>query len=160
MKRKILAISLMAAFATLLNAVDFDTKLSVGATSAKIDNESYTQYGIGYTANTALNGGIILGFGNSAYYGNVNSGVEVVSLDMDLRAGYEVLKDLRVFALGTGVYQYIDDSDATGLGYGASLEYKLTQTVSLEGSYKTTDMNYSRGDYDYDAANFAVKFNY
>ena len=47
-----------------------------------------------------------------------------------------------------------------GSGYGGSLEYRLTQNVSLEGSYKTVDMNDSPRSYDYDTSNLAVKFNY
>ena len=160
MKKKILALSLIASFATLLNAVDFDTKVSIGATSAKLGGENYTQYGLGYTANTVLDNGIIVGFGNSLSYGNVRSGQDVTTADLDLRAGYEVIHNLRAFALGTGVYQYLDDTSATGLGYGAALEYRLTHAVSLEGSYKTTNMKYSTKDYDYDTTNFAVKFNY
>ena len=79
---------------------------------------------------------------------------------MDVRAGYEIINNLTGYALGTGVYQYMDDNSATGLGYGASLEYKITDNVSLEGSYKTTNMRYSTNDYDYSTSNFAVKFNY
>ncbi|MDY3200807.1 MAG: outer membrane beta-barrel protein [Arcobacter sp.] len=160
MKKRYVAISLLASFITLLNANDFDTKISVGATSAKLDGETYTQYGLGYTANTTLNNGIILGFGNSAYYGNVTSGKEVTTVDLDLRAGYEIFNNLTAFAIGTGVYQYYDDSSATGLGYGGSLEYKITEHVAIEGSYKTTNMRYSTNDYDYDTSNLAIKFNY
>jgi opacity protein-like surface antigen len=159
MKKRFLAVSLIASF-TLLNASNFDTKVSVGATSGKLDGETYTQYGLGYTANTSLNNGIILGFGNSLYYGNVNSGVEVTTLDLDLRAGYEIINNLTGFAIGTGVYQYFDDTSATGLGYGGSLEYKLTDNLAIEGSYKTTNMRYSTKDYDYDTSNLAIKFNY
>ena len=77
MKRSLLAISLIASLTTALNANEFDTKISVGATAAKIDSETYTQYAIGYTSNTILDNGIILGFGNSLGYGNVKNGVEV-----------------------------------------------------------------------------------
>lgn len=160
MKKRYLAFSLVASFVTLLNANDFDTKVSVGATSAKLDGETYTQYGLGYTANTALNNGIILGFGNSLYYGNVDSGREVTTLDLDLRAGYEIYQDLTAFGLGTGVYQYFDDNSATGVGYGASLEYKINQNVAVEGTYKTTNMRYKTDDYDYSTSNVAIKFNY
>ena len=90
----------------------------------------------------------------------MRSGIEVTTLDMDVRAGYEIINNLTGYALGTGVYQYMDDNSATGLGYGASLEYKITDNVSLEGSYKTTNMRYSTNDYDYSTSNFAVKFNY
>ena len=159
MKKRYLTISLIASLTTLLNANDFDTKISVGATAAKLDGESYTQYGLGYTANTTLNNGIILGFGNSIYYGNVTSGKEVVSADLDLRAGYEIFNDLTAYAIGTGVYQYFDDNSATGVGYGGSLEYKITQYVAIEGSYKTTNMRYSTNDYDYNTSNVAIKFN-
>jgi opacity protein-like surface antigen len=160
MKKSLLAISLIAGFASSLYASGFDTKVSIGASSAEIDGESYTQYGLGYTSNKTLDNGIILGFGNSISYGNVTSGIEVTTLDMDVRAGYEIINNLTGYALGTGVYQYMDDNSATGLGYGASLEYKLTDNIALEGSYKTTNMRYSTNDYDYSTSNFAVKFNY
>lgn len=159
MKKRFLAISLIASF-TLLNASDFDTKVSVGATSGKLDGETYTQYGLGYTANTTLNNGIILGFGNSLYYGKVKDSAEATTLDLDLRTGYEIIHNLTGFAIGTGVYQYFDDNSATGLGYGGSLEYKLTDNLAIEGSYKTTNMRYSTKDYDYDTSNLAIKFNY
>ena len=79
---------------------------------------------------------------------------------MDLRAGYEVMHNLTLFAIGSGVGQYMDNSTSAGLGYGASLEYKLTQHVFLEGMYKTTDMRDSGSDYSYDTSNIALKFNY
>ena len=59
-----------------------------------------------------------------------------------------------------GVYQYFDVNSATGVGYGGSLEYKITQYVAIEGSYKTTNMRYSTNDYDYNTSNVAIKFNY
>ena len=159
MIKKLLTVSLLASV-SLLNATEFDTKVSVGATAAKMDGDSYTQYGIGYTSNTNLDGGIILGFGNSLSYGSAKNGVEVISADMDLRAGYEIAQNLTAFAIGTGVAQSVDSGSAVGLGYGGSLEYRLTSNVSLEGSYKTVTMNDSPRDYDYDTSNLAIKFNY
>lgn len=85
MKKSLLTISLLASFSTILNATNFDTKISIGATSAKINDKSYTQFGLGYTANTRLNNDILLGFGNSLSYGNVSSNVDVYTADMDLR---------------------------------------------------------------------------
>ena len=160
MKKRILAITLIASLSSLLNAEGFDTKVSVGATAAKMGGETYTQYGIGYTSNTRLDSGIILGFGNSLAYGNVKNGVQAISVDMDLRAGYEIAQNLTAFAIGTGVAQTVDNSSAVGLGYGVSLEYRLTSNVSLEGTYKTVTMNDSPRDYDYDTSNLAIKFNY
>ena len=160
MKKRILAIILIAGLTSLLNAEGFDTKVSVGASSAKIKNDKYTQYGIGYSSNTRLDNGIILGFGNSLSYGNVRNGVEAISVDMDLRAGYEIIENLTGFALGTGVAQSVDSGSALGLGYGGSLEYRLTSNVSLEGSYKTVDMYDSPRDYTYDTSKLAIKFNY
>ena len=160
MKKRILAITLIAGLLSLLNAEGFDTKVLVGASSAKIKNDRYTQYGIGYTSNTRLDNGIILGFGNSLSYGNVRNGVEAISVDMDLRAGYELIQNLRAYAIVTGAYQYLDDSSAFGLGYGPSLEYRLSDNIAVEGTYKTTKMRYSTQDYDYKTSNIAVKFNF
>ena len=159
MKKKLLATSILFS-SILLNANGFDTKISIEASAAEIDGTNYTQYGLGYTSNTRLDNGIILGFGNSLAYGNVRNGVEAITLDMDLRAGYEIIENLTGFAIGTGVAQTVDNSSALGLGYGGSLEYRLTDNVSLEGSYKTVSMDDSKRDYDYDTSNFSVKFNY
>lgn len=156
MKKSLLAISLISSFAF----AEFETKAVVGASAAKIDDENYTQYNVGYTSQTRFDNQIILGFGNTLSYGNVNSGEELIGLDMDLKAGYEIYKDLTAFAIGTGVVQTLDNNSSWGLGYGGSLEYRLTSNVALEGSYKTVSMNNSSGDYDYDTTNFGVKFNY
>ena len=156
MKKSLLAISLISSFAF----AEFDTKVLVGASSAELDGENYTQYNLGYTANNRLDNGIILGFGNTLSYGNVQSGVEAITLDLDLRAGYEIINNLTGFVIGTGAVQTVDNNSSNGLGYGASLEYRLTSNVALEGSYKTVSMNNSDGDYDYDTTNFGVKFNY
>ncbi len=160
MNKKLLAISLIAGLSTVLNAGEFDTKVYVGATAAKINSDTYTQYNLGYTANNYLDNGIILGFGNSLGYGNVNKGVQIINLDMDVKAGYSIIQNLNGFILGTGVAQTVDNNSALGLGYGASLEYKITSNISLEGSYKTVSMNDSPRDYDYDTTNLGIKFNY
>lgn len=160
MRKKLLTVFLALGITSLLNANGFDTKVSVGATAAKIGSENYTQFGVGYTSNTVLDNDIILGFGNSLSYGNVRSGVDVTTLDMDLRAGYELIQNLRAYAIVTGAYQYLDDSSAFGLGYGPSLEYRLSDNIAVEGTYKTTKMRYSTQDYDYKTSNIAVKFNF
>lgn len=156
MKKSLLAIGLISSFAF----ADFDTKVLLGASSAKIDNENFTQYNVGYTAHTRLDNQIILGFGNTLSYGNVTNGKELMGVDMDLKAGYEVYKDLTAFAIGTGVAQSVDNNSSLGLGYGGSLEYKLTSNVVLEGSYKIVNMDDADKDYDYKTTNFGVKFNY
>jgi opacity protein-like surface antigen len=160
MKKRLMVISLVLSFLSSVNASEFDTKVSVGASSAKLKSTTYTQYSIGYTSNTRLDNGIILGFGNSLSYGNVKSGIEAISVDLDLRAGYEIIDNLTGFILGTGVAQTIDNNSATGLGYGGSLEYRLNSNVSIAGTYKTVTMNDSPRDYDYDTSNLAVKFNF
>ena len=156
MKKSLLAISLISSFAF----AEFDTKVLVGVSSSELGGEDYNQYNLGYTSNSRLNNGIILGFGNTLSYGNVQSDVEAITLDLDLRAGYEIVNNLTGFVIGTGALQTVDNNSSNGLGYGASLEYRLTSNVALEGSYKTVSMNNSDGDYDYDTTNFGVKFNY
>ena len=156
MKKSLLAISLITSFAF----AEFDTKATVGVTAAELGGKSYTQFGIGYTSNTRLDSGIILGFGNSLGYGNVKNGVEVITADMDLKAGHEIIHNLNGYVIGTGVAQTVDNNSALGLGYGGALEYKITSNISLEGSYKTVTMNDSPKDYDYDTSNLAIKFNY
>ena len=154
MKKSLLAITLISSFAF----AEFETKALVGISSAEIDGENYTQYNVGYTSNTRLENQTILGFGNTLSYGSADN-LDVYTLDMDLKAGYEIYKDLTAFAIGTGAVKSADNDSAWGYGYGAALEYKLTSNVSLEGSYKTLTMQ-DGVDYDYDTTNFGVKFNY
>ena len=154
MKKSLLAISLISSFAF----AEFETKALVGASSANLDGENFTQYNVGYTANTRLENQVILGFGNTLSYGSSDK-LDVYTLDLDLKAGYEIYKDLTAFAIGTAAVQSADNDSAWGYGYGAALEYKLTSNVSLEGSYKTLTMQ-DGVDYDYDTTNFGVKFNY
>lgn len=146
--------------ATSLYADGFDTKVYVGATSGKLDGKSYSQFGVGYSANTKLDNDILLGFGNSIYYGEVSSDKSATTVDLDLRVGYELITDLTAYIIGTGVYQYYDDSSATGLGYGGSLEYRFTRNFAIEGTYKTVNMEHNSHNYDYDTTNLAVKFSY
>jgi len=156
MKKSLLAIGLISSFAF----AEFDTKVLVGASSAKIDKENYTQYNLGYTANTRFDNGIILGFGDTLSYGNVKNGIQAITLDLDLRAGHEIINNLTGYVIGTGAIQSVDNNASNGLGYGVSLEYRITSNVLAEVSYKTINMNDSDKDYDYKTTNFGVKFNY
>ena len=132
MKKSLLAIALISSFAF----ADFDTKVLVGASSAKIDNESFTQYNVGYTSHTRLDNQIILGFGNTLSYGNVTSGKELIGLDMDLKAGYEVYKNLTAFAIGTGVAQSVDPASSCKL-QKENVSVKPSQNVFLHISLHT-----------------------
>lgn len=154
-------ILLMTSFAGLFTfASAFDTKYHVGVTAGKIDNETYTQFGVGYTASTKFDNDVIFGFGNSLSYGNVKSSVSVTTVDMDAKLGYELIEDLTGYGIGTGAVQFFDNSTYTGLGYGAALEYRINPNMSLEGSYKTMHMSKSNHSYDYDTTKLAVKFGF
>lgn len=144
----------------LSSANSFDTNVYIGATAGKIDKHNYSQFGIGYTANKRLDNNILLGFGNSIYYGEVKSNKSATTVDMDLKAGYEIIQDLRAYAIGSGAVQYYDNSTYTGLGYGASLEYRITPKFAVEGTYKTMNMSKSNHSYDYDTANLAFKIGF
>ncbi len=156
--KKTLLITFIAGLFTYSNA--FDTKYHVGATAGKIDGESYTQFGVGYTSSTKFDNDVIFAFGNSVSYGNVNSSASVTTVDMDAKLGYELIENLTGYGLGTGAVQFFDSSTYTGLGYGAALEYRLTSNMAIEGSYKTMHMSKSNHSYDYDTTNLAVKFGF
>ena len=76
MKKSLLAISLISSFAF----AEFETKALVGASSANLDGENFTQYNVGYTANTRLENQVILGFGNTLSYGSSDK-LDVYTLD-------------------------------------------------------------------------------
>ncbi len=160
MKKSLVAILLLTGLASVLSANEWNTKVAVGASAAEVNGESYTQYGVGYTATTTFENQIIFGFGNTLSYGRETRSIEVLTLDADLKVGYELITNLTAFAIGTGVVQSVENNSAYGLGYGGALEYRITNNVALEGSYKTIDMTNSSGDYDYDISSIAVKFNY
>lgn len=147
-------------FGVLSFANSLDTKVYVGATAGKIDKHSYSQFGIGYTANKKFDNNILIGFGNSVYYGEVKSNKSATTVDMDLKAGYEIIQDLRAYAIGSGAVQYYDSSTYTGLGYGGSLEYRISPKFAVEGTYKTMNMSKSNHSYDYNTANLAFKLGF
>ena len=156
--RKIITSTILAGL--LSSAFAMDTKIYAGASAAKVDNHSYTQYNIGHNTGTKLDNNIILAFGNSLGYGRVKTGLSATTVDMDGKVGYEFVQNLIAYGIGSGAVQFYDDSTYTGLGYGAALEYRISQTVSVEGSYKTMNMSKSNHSYDYDTANLGVKFGF
>ena len=70
----------------------------------------------------------MLGFGNSLAYGSLrNEVLMLATLDMDLRAGYEIIPDLRGYALGTGVLQTVDNDLQMVLDMVQQLNIELLQ---------------------------------
>ena len=156
--KKIVATTFLVGFFS--SAFAMDTKFYGGVSAAEIDNHSYTQYTIGQNTGTKFDNNIFFAFANGLSYGRVKSGVSATTVDLDLKLGYEFVENLIGYGIGTGAIQFYDESTYTGLGYGAALEYRISQTVSVEGSYKTMNMSKSNHSYDYDTANLGVKFGF
>ncbi|WP_419677651.1 outer membrane protein [Aliarcobacter lanthieri] len=153
--KRIFFITFFLGLFSVLNA--FDTKIFAGVTAGKVDGDTYTQFTVGQSSTTRVAQSFIFGFANSLSYGKVRSGASATTVDLDLKAGYDILHNLTIYGIGSGAVQYYDDSTYTGLGYGGSLEYRFTPTLALEGTYKTMRMSKSSHSYDYNTANLSLK---
>lgn len=150
----------LASIGFITTSYAFDTKFYAGISAAKIDKHSYTQYSLGQNSSMKFDNNILFAFANSINYGRVKTGLSATTLDLDLKLGYEFIENLRVYALGSGAIQFFDNSTYTGLGYGGAVEYRLSQNLAIEGSYKTMNMSKKNHSYDYDSANIGVKFGF
>ena len=47
-----------------------------------------------------------------------------------------------------------------GFGYGAGVDFRITEQVSFDIEYKTYSMTLNYGDYDYDRVSTGIKYTF
>ena len=158
---------LMAAaiVASTLAADELRKTVYIGAATASIENESMTEAVFGFGVDKIYNSGLIIGFHNEYSYGSVETGSSndksgVSSIEFDLKGGYSPFKNFSVFALVAAAGQYIESDAAYGFGYGAGMDYMLTDSFILDVRYKTYSMKDTLLDYDYDKAVASIRYKF
>ena len=151
----------------LLSSVSNATLVSdvhVGISNAKVLDKTYLEFNFGYGFNKYFDSNIIVGTSINFAYGNPNvnsKNIDVYTLSGDLKIGYSIFnQDLLIYGIGSGALQGIDNKDGAGFGYGAGADYRITKNVALNLQYKVYNMTSSRFKYDYEKANFNLKYTF
>lgn len=144
-----------------------DTKdFHIGASSAEVLGQSYTEYNIGYGLDFYTQKSIFIGLSFDFAYGNIDlensrKSADVYASTVDLKLGYALFNNtLSIYGLGTGAIQSIDSLDGVGFGYGAGIDYKINKSFALNVEYKTYDMVSDAGDYTYEKINSNIKYTF
>lgn len=89
------------------------------------------------------------------------SDTHIYGLNGDLKLGYNVWDKLNVYAIGGYKLQDLDGTSGYGLGYGAGMEYPITQHIITAIEYKTYHMSRSDyKDYDFDTIGLNLKYRF
>lgn len=152
---------MVAGLSTSMVAQDFDYDIHLGVLNFNMkDGDKGANFNIGYGVTKKFESGIIMGVSGDLEYTRIQR-QGVYSLGGDLKLGYNVWDKLNLYAIGGYKIQNIDDTTGYGFGYGAGIEYPITQRVWASFEYKTYAMTCSdRNDYDFSTAGFKLKYTF
>lgn len=77
----------------------------------------------------------------------------------NLKLGYSPFKDFKIYGIGSALQQSYTTT-AYGFGYGAGVSYNITNSISLQGEYKTHNMTANSFEYDYSIATAGLKYSF
>ena len=150
--------------ATIAQATPTKMNVSVGVASVDVGEKSGTGYDVGFGYGKYYDGGMYWGGEFILEYADINA-INIIGYAADIRLGYTpvntALKDFTLYGIGAAMYQSVDDRENSGFGYGAGLEYRITNTVGVNVDYKTFNMkpsNIGFLDYDYTKTGVSVKY--
>ena len=143
----------------------------VSSTAAEIDA---TEIGIGYGVSVYLDNSIFWGVSFDFSGGTLDKNQvkienktstknddSIYTAGGDFKLGYALFDNkLAMYGIGSGIYQGIGGIDGAGFGYGAGVDYRITDHIALNVEYKTYSMTTNYGDYDYDRVSTAIKYNF
>jgi len=161
MKKQIL--SLVVASLALSSAVNADisyTDLHAGVMQATVANASNVGYTVGYGYATSWKNGIY--FGTSLDYDIVDVNKQSTSsFGGNIKLGYEVLNHLALYGMVAATYQSLDKSTGGGFGYGAGVDYVISDSFAIGAEYLTYSISpeYVQAlAYDYSKASVMLKY--
>ena len=68
---------------------------------------------------------------------------------------------LALYAIGSGALQGIDNMSGAGFGYGAGIDYRITDSFALNVEYKTYDMTSDKmPNYTFEKINTNFKYTF
>lgn len=142
-------------------AKDFDYDIHVGVSNMDIkDGDNGANYTIGYGVTKTFDNKVVAGVSFDLDYANVGS-TDIYGVGADLKLGYNVYKDVNVYALGGYKIQSVEGDSAYGFGYGAGIDYAVTRNIVAAVEYKTYDMSASNfEDYKYQTLGASLKYRF
>ena len=175
MKRLVLGTLIVSTL--LLNDVSANETLmdihltGVKSTATNIDS---SEIGAGYGVSVYFDNSIYLGLSFDFSGGKLDSNTikidnrtstknddNIYTAGGDFKLGYAFFdKKLAIYGIGSGIYQGIGGIDGAGFGYGAGIDYRITDNIALNLEYKTYSMTSNYGDYDYDRVSTGLKYNF
>ncbi|MDY3203849.1 MAG: outer membrane beta-barrel protein [Arcobacter sp.] len=144
--------------------------VGISSTAANIDSK---EIGIGYGVSLYLDNSIFWGLSFDFSAGKLdnseikidnkttNKNDNIYTAGADFKLGYALFDNkLALYGIGSGIYQSIGGIEGAGLGYGAGVDYRITNNIALNLEYKTYSMTSNYGDYDYDRVSSGIKYNF
>lgn len=143
----------------------------VSSTAAEINAQ---EIGIGYGVSVYTDSGIFLGVSFDFSGGTLDKNQvkienrtstknddSIYTAGGDFKLGYALFSNkLALYGIGSGIYQSIGGIDGAGFGYGAGVDYRITDNIALNVEYKTYSMTSNFGDYDYDRISTGIKYTF
>lgn len=144
--------------------------VGISSTAANIDSK---EIGIGYGVSLYLDNSIFWGLSFDFSGGKLdnskikidnkttNKNDNIYTAGADFKLGYALFDNkLALYGIGSGIYQSIGGIDGAGFGYGAGVDYRITNNIALNLEYKTYSMTTNYGDYDYDRVSSGIKYTF
>lgn len=142
-------------------ARDFYYDIHAGIAQLNIkDGDEGAVYNLGYGVTKTFDNRVVFGVAFDLDAGKIES-KSIYGLSGDLKLGYNVWDKLNIYAIGGYKIQDLDGVDGYGFGYGAGVEYSITEHIVTAIEYKTYHMdgrNYK--DYDYDTVGLILKYRF
>ena len=166
-KKTLLGATLAAVLST--SAFADASYVSIGAGQATILTRSTTVVDLGFGKDFIWDNGFLFGIGADVEDGSMpttdhtNLSTNFYGVTADIRAGYVPVKDLSVYAIGSGTWQAISSSTgAVGFGGGAGIGYAVTNSFAVSAEYRTYSITSAKssGSLDYTYSNAILNFKY
>lgn len=170
MKNKILStVAAMAVLGSSALVADITTGVTndvhIGASAIEAYKLTGQAISLGYGGSKVWENGIMAGITMDFLAGKIDlpSGSTetkdtVYGISADLQVGYVPVKDLTIYAIGSGLEQSVQNLEGYGFGYGGGIEYAITKSFAVAAEYKTYNMTNKVGDYDYSEGGVNLKY--
>jgi len=167
-KLKLLVLTGLLAVGTTASAY-----IEVGVAKQEYASTSITGFNVGLGSDTYWDSGFYSGFDFDVNFGELYS-EQVLGLGMDINLGWSFFDSLALYGLigynSQSIYNTSRSEFNTylGLGYGAGVNYKITDNFAVDLKYKkatleyfdTTEFKFSGSDFDYTSLGINLKISF
>lgn len=164
--KKITKLAIVTSALTLNLSAQTVSDYHIGVSSAKVLDKDFVELNVGYGANFYTQSNIFFGIAIELAYGQVDleniKSADVITSNGDFKLGYAMLENkLALYAIGSGALQGIDSMSGAGFGYGAGIDYRITDSFALNVEYKTYDMTSDKmPNYTFEKINTNFKYTF